>query len=632
MAGIQSIIQILADTKQATQSINKFANQSTDDLQRISKAAERVDKVLSAFTTAFKIIASGIAIFKGLDSAIGAAIEQENAINDLNVALQLTGKFSKSASESMIAFADSLQATTIFQDDQILSSAALLQNIAKLDTEGLKKATQGAADLSAIFGKDLTTTTRALAQAFAGNTAALSKYGIKIKEGANASETAGKIFEKLSVIQGAAAAKTKTFDGAVTQLTNSFKGLLASIGLLFIKNSSLVSIINKLSDIFVFLSGIVKKNSDSFIGFSNTLAIVVIKTISKLIAIIDLVISPLRIVIGMIINFIGSFKIVNRILRETGDTLAFFGNQIKRLFVFLGKTIDESEEFFGSEFGKKLIKGLDDFSSDLQKTAITEGKKLGDNSGDAAVEALQKKLSTAELFAKLVLGLNARVDITQTEGLVGGIISSMAKGFEGARDLFTQVATVIGGPIVGAIFDLFSQGPEKVQEFLTAFFDSIPVIIQNLVESIPVFIRIMLERLPSVFINAAITFVTTLVSNIPEIVKAFVNGLIEGAKRFVDAIIEQIPVVGGGSGFIGSIFGFQEGGRVPNAPQFEGDRFPAKLSANEQVLSSDLTDRLENFLNGNDQRGQNLTVNIQLGEQQLASVLLNLQRQGFRTA
>ena len=141
-----------------------------------------------------------------------------------------------------------------------------------------------------------------------------------------------------------------------------------------------------------------------------------------------------------------------------------------------------------------------------------------------------------------------------------------------------------------------------------------------------------------------VAIVVELIKQIPTIVTEFINGLIDGASRFIDALIsflgggkeggaasklglKGIPVVGGIVDAIGGIFGFADGGVVPQG--FPNDTFPAKLSSGEMVLNKEQQDRL---FNAQSSGAQNITINLVLGEQQLATAILNLNRRGFRTA
>ena len=101
----------------------------------------------------------------------------------------------------------------------------------------------------------------------------------------------------------------------------------------------------------------------------------------------------------------------------------------------------------------------------------------------------------------------------------------------------------------------------------------------------------------------------------------------------------------GGASDLASRLGLQTGGLIPKG--FNED-FPANLSSGELVTPVRTTKSLFNLIDGladmigrdqNNTRAaaegggdQQLTVNLQVGEKELAGVLLNLNRQGFRVA
>lgn len=107
---------------------------------------------------------------------------------------------------------------------------------------------------------------------------------------------------------------------------------------------------------------------------------------------------------------------------------------------------------------------------------------------------------------------------------------------------------------------------------------------------------------------------------------------------------------GGGGGDRGSITNIKgapiaTGGVIPKG--YLNDTYPAALTSGELVTPVKTTDSLFNLIEtlaesfeqerrlsavGDQGQGQPLTINLQVGESELASVLLNLNRQGFRVA
>lgn len=182
---------------------------------------------------------------------IAAAIESEDAINRLNIALQQQGTYTEEASQSFQAYAANLQATTGYSDDLITSNASLLVSIGKLSGEGLERATDAALDLAAATGKDLNTTFDLLAKAAAGNTGSLSRYGIIIDESIPKSQRFAEALKQIeSQMGGMAEGRLNTFSGALTRLQLGFGDVLEEIGKLFTKSPLLREILNYIASGF----------------------------------------------------------------------------------------------------------------------------------------------------------------------------------------------------------------------------------------------------------------------------------------------------------------------------------------------------------------------------------------------
>lgn len=108
---------------------------------------------------------------------------------------------------------------------------------------------------------------------------------------------------------------------------------------------------------------------------------------------------------------------------------------------------------------------------------------------------------------------------------------------------------------------------------------------------------------------------------------------------WVTRFIKAFKSIGSGSKGGFKIPGLLEGGKIPGG--FPNDTFDARLTSGETVISPGLTNQLERFLSQAaapaaatvaDAQPQNITVNMVVGEDQLASAILNLDRNGFRVA
>ena len=258
-------IEIVLDNGKIVKGFKTIEGQS-------KKTGKTLGKNLSSGLGALnsKVLALGVsfaAVFGGR-KLIQAAIAQEEAVNNLNIALKLTGKFTESASKEVQLFADNLQAISTVGDEATLEVAALIQSLGNLEIDGLKRATAAAADLSAQLGIDLKAAALLVGKAAAGEVSSFSRYGLIIKKGATNAETFTKALTALeSKFGGAAAAKVNTFSGAFTQLSNAFGDTLEEFGFAITKSTIVISLIKGMSksvtDFNVTLS---KLNINQFFG------------------------------------------------------------------------------------------------------------------------------------------------------------------------------------------------------------------------------------------------------------------------------------------------------------------------------------------------------------------------------
>ena len=215
-----------------------------------------------ALETALGVFAGGLAIkafdslIAGFDSliavgkeAIDASAAQEVATNNLNNALARQGNFTKKASQDLLEFADTIQATTVFEDDAAIASAALLQSLTKLNAEGLQKGVSVAADFATVLGIDLETASRLVAKAAEGNVEAFKRYGVEIKKGSSDSESFANTVEALNKqFGGAAEAQLNTYTGSLKSLNNSYGNLLETVGDVIVKNPTVIALFNEIKN------------------------------------------------------------------------------------------------------------------------------------------------------------------------------------------------------------------------------------------------------------------------------------------------------------------------------------------------------------------------------------------------
>lgn len=197
------------------------------------ETGETADKLAGGLKGIAATVAGGAAIWKLIDFSVAsleAFGQQERAERRLELAMQNLGVYTKRAHTEMVAFAEGIQKVTTFQDDAIIETQALLTTFG-LYGDQLKQVTQAAADLSSGLGIDLHAATMLLGKAFTGETAALGRYGMQIKDTGRVADNFGQVMDLVQKrFAGAAAAEAETYLGKIKMLTNNFGELKERIG------------------------------------------------------------------------------------------------------------------------------------------------------------------------------------------------------------------------------------------------------------------------------------------------------------------------------------------------------------------------------------------------------------------
>jgi hypothetical protein len=200
---------------------------------RTSKGIARIRAGLKKLATAGKFAAiAGIAVLgAALTKATKLASIQEQAINDLNEALKNNGDFTEEASKAAQEYAANLQKVTVFGDEVIISSQALLARLGSLSGEGLNQATKATADMAAALGIDLKSAASLVGKTLGSSTNALVRYGVTVEGAVGSQERLNSLVENAAkLFGGAAQAQANTFSGQIKQLQNRFGDLFETIG------------------------------------------------------------------------------------------------------------------------------------------------------------------------------------------------------------------------------------------------------------------------------------------------------------------------------------------------------------------------------------------------------------------
>lgn len=256
---VQGFVKVENQAKKSSKNIEKDFNGLTDSL------SDGVKGIATAFVSLFAL--NKVKNF--IQDSAKAAGEAERATNQLASSLAQIGKFSPEAVRGFQEYASQLQKTTGIQDDLIIQNAALLTSLGNLSGDKLKQATKAALDFAKGAQLDTATAFELVAKAAGGNTAALSRYTIKVDESIDKTK---RFDVALATIEkrfgGLAETNLNTFDGALQNLTNGFGELEESIGRVITNSPALRSIINTLAQTFFSLGDSIDKirgrNGDIF--------------------------------------------------------------------------------------------------------------------------------------------------------------------------------------------------------------------------------------------------------------------------------------------------------------------------------------------------------------------------------
>lgn len=284
MADIKYLVEV--DATGAVKSVKNFEGVLAG-LEKGSEGAEKKHNSLwkdvalgqLAFQAATKI---GRGFVDFLKSSITAAMEAEDSENNLRAALEATGRSVEPLVKHYVDLSAELQNATVYEDDQIQSTQALLLQMTKLDREGIDKATKGAIGLASVFKMDLQSAGSLVAKAMAGNTAALSRYGITVDQNLSPQEKQNAILEKLISFYPRAEAETNTFSGALKQLGNTWDDMKENVGGAVTKSEGARDLIKTINRIIVEFGPELKGYMSDLAGFVSGIANVIEWTLTQM--------------------------------------------------------------------------------------------------------------------------------------------------------------------------------------------------------------------------------------------------------------------------------------------------------------------------------------------------------------
>jgi len=190
-------------------------------------------------------IKKGFSLLKNeVKASMEAAMDAEKTDRALDASLEITGRRVPGLAESFRQWATEMSKATVYEDDQIKKSITLMAQLTNLDKDGIQKATKGAMGLATVFGMDLVGASELMAKAMAGNTGALSRYGIKVAEDLPLEEKRRQLLEQTGKMFQRSTAETETFGGKLQQLKNTWGEVREAAGAYITRQKGVMEIIN----------------------------------------------------------------------------------------------------------------------------------------------------------------------------------------------------------------------------------------------------------------------------------------------------------------------------------------------------------------------------------------------------
>lgn len=308
---------------------------------------------------------------------------------------------------------------------------------------------------------------------------------------------------------------------------------------------------------------------------------------------------------------------------------------------------------FAREFSKNPLEGSISLGLDISNFAL-QGQKGAVELGKGIVKQLAA--SFGPFFESLAPGFAQAFEVLsqgkdKVAELVNGFIQGIPVIVQNVITAIPQLLISIFNGLAQMLPTLISQViPQAILEFvnrlpeiITALANAMVNVGLSLAAQMPLVATRLSISLVAQSPTIARSIIVEMVRNIPLFVSEAGKELAKGVKDALAGIGGVTGIGGGGGGIlggltgglgkVGKIFGFADGiGEIPSG--FPRDSFAAGLTSGERVVDADSNNSLKKFLSAFEQgrlnSNQPLTINIQVGEAQLAQTILNLNRQGFR--
>ena len=559
-------LQIDVETKDAIKNIEKFQKEAVQSTASIEKAFGQLKAVAVA---AVGVIASRELINFFVD-ATRAAINQENAINRLNIALASTGEYTDEASQSFQDLATELQRTTKYEDDAVLGAIALAKNfgITNEETEALTKA---AVDLASATGTDLNTAVEQLGKTYSGTAGSLGKMVPELKTLTKEQLLNGEAIEVIARrYKGFAEGEVQTFGGALQKLENIIGDVKEEFGFLITQNPAIIKSINESGKCCDSLGRIVAEKKGTIIDISNVLlgtfvdaVVISIKSVKGLVAIFDVLQTTLSLALSSVARASGAASTILGssvfLFSKTGQDLRDFGKDAVKF------SDDIAENAANTSVG---LEKIDHFISEVTVSAEKSAKSIKQSFTNASDGAEKTKKNVDELAqsqirqgieaernARLMEAAQERLDKFYDDQKKQADI--MKAELEEQNNLWKKFAernaSIAASPFEFAVDVVISpDSKDQIQQDLQTAAEGISFgagILNSVLggkAGAEKLISKLGGKLADAFIpgiGPVVTEALSLLSKGPEATKQFITEFIKAVPDIVTAIAESIPVV-----------------------------------------------------------------------------------------
>jgi len=217
----------------ATRSVDviiRARDQASRQFGLIGRSAQGLGRTFLSLKNMVIGALGGVAATALIRQTLDAFGEEEAAARKLADALAILGAGGEAAMGEMKAFAAEMQRLTVHADEAVMEVMSLGASVGRLSGQALRDATRAAIGLAERLHIDLEPAMLLVAKAAQGNTATLSRYGVKLDETLSAQQKFAEVLRMGAESFALAEGQAGTYRGQMAQLKNAFSEVAEVIG------------------------------------------------------------------------------------------------------------------------------------------------------------------------------------------------------------------------------------------------------------------------------------------------------------------------------------------------------------------------------------------------------------------